>query len=545
VYGSYGNATTEKVWGDTTNTADNAITTRSFYANTTSPYYIVSKIKEEKVYSAADNNFTVDEANLKKDTLYYYDGNNTSQTTQPTAGNLTRVQSKKDASNSVSSYSTYDSYGNKATETDANGNATSYTYDSTYHIYPITKTYPSAGGVQLSESCTYQDGTGNILTHTDVNGQVTQYTYDTFKRLIKVYKPGDTQSPNDRPSIVYNYSDWGSTWVDNKPKQRLETWQKVTEDNYPTNYAWQYQFFDGLGRIIQTQSQGESGYTIVDKTTTFNNVGQVDKEYVSQNITTPSPTIYQAPQGKYTSYSYDALGRILKQYNIDGTDQNGNYTGYDYTIPWQINVRNPLGFITNNYYNAFGQMVKVEEPDASNGVYATTKYEYDTLGNLTRVLDANNSSNPSNPTYATTMTYNWLSHKTGMTDPDMGSWSYVYDNNGNLYQQTDAKSQTITMVYDAMNRLTNKNYPAGSGMTNIVYSYDSIANGNYGKGLRTGMTDAATITTSNGEVKPATWIYRLPEGTTASVGEDNSKTTNMYLNGKLILSIVLTPDYFK
>ena len=57
--------------------------------------------------------------------------------------------------------------------------------------------------------------------------------------------------------------------------------------------------------------------------------------------------------------------------------------------------------------------------------------------------------------------------------------------------------------------------------------------------------DAATITTSNGDVKPATWIYRLPESTTASVGEGNSKTTNMYLNGKLILSIVLMQDNFK
>ena len=76
-----------------------------------------------------------------------------------------------------------------------------------------------------------------------------------------------------------------------------------------------------------------------------------------------------------------------------------------------------------------------------------------------------------------------------MSDPDMGSWSYTYYNNGNLYTQTDAKSQTITMVYDALNRLTNKNYPGGSGMTNVVYSHDSTTGGNYGKGQRTSMTD--------------------------------------------------------
>jgi YD repeat-containing protein len=120
-------------------------------------------------------------------------------------------------------------------------------------------------------------------------------------------------------------------------------------------------------------------------------------------------------------------------------------------------------------------------------VYATTNYTYDVLGNLKTVVD--NSGN------TTSMTYDWLSRKTAMTDPDMGSWSYGYDSNGNLTSQTDAKSQAITMVYDALNRLTNKNYPSGSGMTNVVYSYDAYVSGsNYGKGKRTGMTDALGTT---------------------------------------------------
>ena len=38
-------------------------------------------------------------------------------------------------------------------------------------------------------------------------------------------------------------------------------------------------------------------------------------------------------------------------------------------------------------------------------------------------------------------------------------------------------------------RLTNKNYPSGSGMTNVSYGYDSISGGNYGKGKRTSMRD--------------------------------------------------------
>ena len=47
------------------------------------------------------------------------------------------------------------------------------------------------------------------------------------------------------------------------------------------------------------------------------------------------------------------------------------------------------------------------------------------------------------------------------------------------------------MAYDALNRVTGKTYPAGSGMTNITYSYDSTTGGNYGKGRKTGVTDGS------------------------------------------------------
>jgi YD repeat-containing protein len=87
----------------------------------------------------------------------------------------------------------------------------------------------------------------------------------------------------------------------------------------------------------------------------------------------------------------------------------------------------------------------------------------------------------------TTMTYDWLGHKTGMIDPDMGAWYYYYDSNGNLTSQIDAKNQFISMAYDVLDRPTGKTYPAGLGMTNVSYTYDA---GSYGKGKRTGMSDA-------------------------------------------------------
>jgi RHS repeat-associated protein len=613
-YDNYGNVVTEYHDGDISIGTDDSTVWRTFYPETTAN--ILSKPARERTYAGivtSDSGVT----DLKQESDYYYDGHNTSLTTPPVKGNLTRVQQYKDASNSISSYFTYDTYGNKLTEQDPNGNTTTTTYDTTYHTYPISKTYPVTG---LSESSTFDIGTNNILTHTDVNNQTTSYTYDTFKRLISVDKPSG-QNPDINPDIQYQYNNWGTL---NSQNIKTITWIDATHN------LWQADYFDGLGRVIQSQSNGESGHTIISSTTTFNNRGLTDKQYVTQDIAS-IVNAYQTPDGswKYTAYTYDGLGRINSQTNPDGTSLSSDYsTAWQVTTTDQRNAQNtylydafnrlkqvinlppgiesgwntptsydsetvyyperayvsddnraysstanryvvysnfnipviPFGATidgiqvgvegyrstspTPNSFNVYlssnggtsytdlkntGTMGTTESTkyvggatDTWNRTWAATDftntnfkikivwvnsklmfldcvsvkifytrgnftsytyYTYDVLGNLLTVTD--------DATNVTNLSYDWLSRKTSMNDPDMGPWSYDYDNNGNLTSQTDAKSQTITMVYDALNRLINKNYPAGSDMTNITYSYDSVSGDNYGKGLRTGMTDAS------------------------------------------------------
>ena len=280
---------------------------------------------------------------------------------------------------------------------------------------------------------------------------------------------------------------------------------------------WQADYFDGLGRVIQSQSQGESGYTIISKTTTYNNCGQVANEYVSQNLNS-YPTGYVTPDSswKCTSYVYDGLGRVTTQTNADGTTVTN-----DYSTAWQNEVTNERGNISNYTYDAFGRLIEVQNFPApqvetnpatnitgtsctlngtldslgtassanisfdygpttgygstvtaapssltapgtfsaslsglttganyhfrakavgvgSTGASIITTYVYDVLGNLKQVTDSLNNTS--------TMNYDWLSRKTGMTDPDMGTWSYKYDANGNLTSQTDNKTQTTRVL---------------------------------------------------------------------------------------------------
>ncbi|MCP4124736.1 MAG: RHS repeat protein, partial [Bacteroidetes bacterium] len=67
-----------------------------------------------------------------------------------------------------------------------------------------------------------------------------------------------------------------------------------------------------------------------------------------------------------------------------------------------------------------------------------------------------------------------LGRKISYTDPDMGTWTYEYDINGNLVTQIDAKGDIlgkISFEYDKLNRTTVKH-----GADTVYYCYDGLVN---------------------------------------------------------------------
>ena len=104
-----------------------------------------------------------------------------------------------------------------------------------------------------------------------------------------------------------------------------------------------------------------------------------------------------------------------------------------------------------------------------------TKYDYDTLGNLTTVTQQKGTTGT---TQTRTFAYNSLSQLTVATNPESGTTSYGYDNNGNLATKTDARllpnnpsvHVSITYAYDELNRVQTRTY--NDGTPNVTYSYD-------------------------------------------------------------------------
>ncbi len=468
-YDSYGNLASTTEEGDTSISTDSRKTVNAYTYNTTD--YILNTLSKTTLY---DTDLTT----VKAERYFYYDGA-TSITTAPTKGLLTKEEEWLSTAsgcgtpgvctNNPKTEMTYDNYANLLTVKDARGYITTNTYETTYKLF-LTQI---ENALTHTRSFTYDPWIAQILTSTDQNGQVTTTNYDALGRVTKVISPLDSSSEPTQ-EFIYDLSA-----VPNKTTTKI----KSSVPGQTFTQLITYSFTDGLGREIQRRSPAEdTAKQVVTGVVEFDTRGQVKKEWTP--FFDDTSTSYRTPTQMGTSskpnvqFTYDAVGRRTR---IDYPDSTNSQVSFDDFVKTTTDQRGKQLRYTND---AYGRLVKVEEFNSGN-TYTTT-YEYDVLNNLKKTTD--NSGNQ------TTITYDSLSRKTAMTDPDMGTWSYAYDLNDNLTSQTDAKSQTISFTYDALNRVTLKDLP--SGETDVTYNYDSAPSGYSGQtGYWTGrlakVTDAS------------------------------------------------------
>jgi len=434
-----GNLSQKIEWGEVTGSDDGAYTDTGTDKFTTDFSYVANATYY--IYAYPSQETTVDQSSNKvKETKYSYDSR----------GNLTQQENWKAGSSYVSIQKNYDpTFGLITTDIDPRGKATSYVYD-TNNLYPATVT----NALNQSTSYVYDYSLGKPKQITDINSRVFQSVYDGLDRVIAEKQPDLTDPQTIVVKTEYVYTDTPGA-VSSKKTDYLDN----------SNAVDTYTYYDGLNRPVQIRKETEDNnvYSVAD--TVYNNLGQVYKQSLPYFSNGFSKTSVNTNPNLLTLHTYDPMQRVVSVTNAVGTSSN-IYNDQKFT------VIDPKGKIKNLYKDAYGNLVKVEEFNSGNTY--TTHYDYNYLGNLTKITDA--SGNIRN------FSYDGLGRRIGSedlhnpTDTTFGLWSYIYDDSSNLISSTNPNNQQVEYTYDDINRRLTENYIGQAG-TEVTYNYDSGIDG--------------------------------------------------------------------
>jgi RHS repeat-associated protein len=185
-----------------------------------------------------------------------------------------------------------------------------------------------------------------------------------------------------------------------------------------------------------------------------------------------------------TSFTYDAFGRVTRTtfpsgyIETYGYDANNNLTGKtdrkNQLITYTYDQLNrlmqkayPNTTAVNYTYDNDSRLTQVSDP---TGTY---QFTFDNMGRLTNTTTSYTFVARN---FTTSYSYNKASNRTGFTDPENGTTSYVYDTLNRLQTLTPPSAfsgtGTFGFSYDALSRRTQMTRP---NAVSTLYAYDNLS----------------------------------------------------------------------
>ncbi len=366
----------------------------------------------------------------------------------------------------------YSTHGNLKQTTDGNGNVTQWSFDSN-DLYPVTINNALGSTVHRTTSLFHDFSSGLVTQRTDVDNTVaTNFGYDLLGRPTLVDEAaGD---PSVRTQTVTEYKDPERIVIVKRDLDATSDGKLVTVQHY-----------DQLGRLrLSRQLEDSSTQSVTDETAGIKVQPRYAYSGSNRYLLTSNP--YRASTSNAAGGESTMGWTLTKMDTADRTIAVQYFSGSGLPAPWGGNgsstgtvtttyngiyttVADPAGKARRSKLDGVGRLVEVVEDP--NGTPLTTSYTYDALSNLTVVTQGNQTPRSFN--------FSSLSRLTSAYNPESGSISYLYDSNGNLTRRTDSRSSTRTdYVYDALNRVTNRNYTifgTTAATPNVTYTYGTAS----------------------------------------------------------------------
>ena len=324
-----------------------------------------------------------------------------------------QINTITDALGHVTTFSTYNAYGQPLTGTDPNGVPFTLTYDARQRLTS------SELGTETTGYTYWPIGLLKLVTLPD--SSTILYAYDGAHRLTDIT---DTLGNH----IHYTLDALGNRTADN------------TYDPTSTLRRTHTRVFNTLSQLYQDINA--AGTAAV--TTTFGYDSQGNQKTIA------------APLSRNTTNAYDALNHLSQI-----TDPNSGITKLGYDANDNLaSVIDPRTFTTSYTHNGFNQVSQVASPDTG-----TTINTYDSGSNLATSTDARSALG--------TYSYDALNRLTKIVYTDQ-TINFTYDTGtngkGRLTGASDA-NHSMSWSYDTLGRVTGKGQIVASITKSVGYGY--------------------------------------------------------------------------
>ena len=346
----------------------------------------------------------------------------------------------------------------------------------------------------------------NKKTETDAEGNVTSYKYDAYGNVTETTNPDGTINIVEYDGLQ-------------REKATYFKWKAAAEKQILTSTAYEFvknHSFDVYTSLDNSSSKSCSGLKTI-KTTYIT----AEKQVVNETLADwKENTVYEKTNGetKRTS-AYYANGQLARQTDALNNTTKYEYGYLNKLTKTYTPFTSENDSVTENQYDKNGNVIltkqTVQKDDSNTPKYSITQNEYNGLGLLSKVTLSGTGSNEKNITQyfynhdgietemrtglssdsdtsylKTEYVYDSRNHLVRTTDSTgYNSGTITYDLNGNVLTSTDANGNVTTNTYDALNRVLTSNTvnsKDSSKNVNKSYTYDSM--GRITKTVSNGLT---------------------------------------------------------